>query len=443
MADQPLSLHPDNAHYFLFRGRPAVLVTSGEHYGAVLNRDFDYVTYLDTLARDGLNLTRVFSGAYVEPIGAFQIQKNTLAPAAGRLICPWARSSSPGYVGGGNKFDLSRWDDAYFARLRDFVGQAGRRGIVVELVLFCTFYDDSMWKLSPMRSANNVNGIGALSRTEVYSGSNAPLQAVQEAMVRKIVRELREFDNVYYEVCNEPYERPGLTRQWNDRIIAAISNAEEGLAAKHLIAQGIAYRSATIREPNDRVSIFNFHAASPESVSLNYGLGKVIADDETHARGDPARFRKEAWQFLLAGGAVFDHLDLSFAVGYEGGTFTGNGPGGGPELRKQLGVLLRFMNSLDFVRMRPDGSVVQGGVLEVGSVHTLVERGQQYAMYHCGVTHAELTLDLAPGNYRSQWINTHNGRVGKSELIRHGGGPVVLTSPSYENDLCLRLGRVE
>jgi hypothetical protein len=33
---QPISLHPENPDYFLFQGKPAVLVTSGEHYGAVL-----------------------------------------------------------------------------------------------------------------------------------------------------------------------------------------------------------------------------------------------------------------------------------------------------------------------------------------------------------------------------------------------------------------------
>ena len=31
---QPLSLHPENPHYFAFKGKPTVLVTSGEHYGA-------------------------------------------------------------------------------------------------------------------------------------------------------------------------------------------------------------------------------------------------------------------------------------------------------------------------------------------------------------------------------------------------------------------------
>ena len=48
-ADKPLSLHPDNPHYFLFRGKPTILLTSGEHYGAVLNADFDYLPYLDEL----------------------------------------------------------------------------------------------------------------------------------------------------------------------------------------------------------------------------------------------------------------------------------------------------------------------------------------------------------------------------------------------------------
>src|SRR5207244_6624399 len=113
-AGQPLALHPDNPHYFLFRGKATVLITSGEHYGAVLNLDFDYRKYLATLAADRLNLTRTFPGAYVEPVGAFKIERNTLAPASGRIICPWARSNTPGYVNGGARFDLTRWDEAFF-----------------------------------------------------------------------------------------------------------------------------------------------------------------------------------------------------------------------------------------------------------------------------------------------------------------------------------------
>ena len=80
MSGAPLALHPENPHYFLFRGKPTVLITSGEHYGAVLNLDFNYVEYLETLRADRLNLTRTFTGAYVEPHGTFNITSNTLAP---------------------------------------------------------------------------------------------------------------------------------------------------------------------------------------------------------------------------------------------------------------------------------------------------------------------------------------------------------------------------
>src|SRR3954464_12273364 len=73
----PISLHPANPHYFLWRGKPTILITSGEHYGAVLNLHFGYVTYLETLRKDGLNLTRTFTGAYVEPQGSFHIARNT------------------------------------------------------------------------------------------------------------------------------------------------------------------------------------------------------------------------------------------------------------------------------------------------------------------------------------------------------------------------------
>ena len=194
---EPLALLPENPHYFLFRGKPAVLITSGEHYGAVLNADFDYVKYLDTLAADGLNLTRTFTGAYVEPQGAFKIAENTLAPKPGRLLCPWARSGEPGYKNGGNKFDLTKWNDAFFARLRDFVAQADKRGVVVEMNLFTPMYEQMQWDYSPMSAANNVNGIGKVGKHEVFTlDKEAALLDVQLAMTRKFVTELNAFDNV-------------------------------------------------------------------------------------------------------------------------------------------------------------------------------------------------------------------------------------------------------
>jgi hypothetical protein len=442
-AEEPLRLHPENPHYLLFRGEPAVLVTSGEHYGAVLNLDFDYRPYVDELESHGLNQTRTFSGAYCEPPGAFNIEGNTLAPAEGRLICPWARSTTRGYAGGGARFDLTQWDEAYFRRLKDFVAQAGRRGIVVELVLFCPFYKDEMWNLSPMKAENNVNGVGRMPRTEVYTLEHPELLAVQEAMVRKIVRELNEFDNLYYEVCNEPYFG-GVTREWQDRIIRTIVETEETLPHKHLIAQNIANGSQKIENPNPAVSIFNFHYATPPTaVTVNYGLNRVIGDDETGFKGsDDVTYRREGWEFLLAGGGVYSNLDYSFTPENEDGSATPQAPGGGgEELRKQLGILKDFLHSFDFIRMKPDNRVIRGGVPKNARAWALVEPGKAYAIYLNAGGQANLTLALPAGAYDAEWLNTKTGEIDHREQVVHAGGQRTVSSPPYGEDIALRIKR--
>jgi hypothetical protein len=168
-AAKPIALHPENPHYFLWSDKPTILVTSGEHYGAVLNLDFDFERYLATLAADGLNHTRTFSGTSREDSTSFKITDNTLAPKPNRYCAPWARSSSPGYFDGGNKFDLTKWDEEYFERLRRFLSAAQKQGIVVELTLFCPLYQKEMWAASPMNAKNNVNGLGDCPRDESLS----------------------------------------------------------------------------------------------------------------------------------------------------------------------------------------------------------------------------------------------------------------------------------
>ena len=441
---EPLSLHPDNPHYFLFRGKPTVLITSGEHYGAVLNLDFDYRRYLDTLAQDGLNLTRTFSGAYCESPGDFNIASNTLAPLPGRFICPWARSTTPGYANRGNKFDLNQWDEKYFARLKDFVGYAGRRGVVVEMNLFCPFYNESMWKLSPMNAANNVNGIGTVARTNVYTlDKHGGLLAVQETMVRKLVTELKDFDNLYYEICNEPYFG-GVTLEWQGRIADVIAETERQLGVRHLISQNIANGKAKVENPHPAVSIFNFHYATPpDTVAMNYGLNKVIGDNETGFKGtNDTHYRMEAWQFILAGGGLYNNLDYSFVAGREDGTFVypAKQPGGGnPVFRRQMRALTRFIHGFDFTRMRPDASVVKRGLPEKAKVYVLAESGKQYALYLFGGTQAELELELPAGDYQAEWLNPVTGTVGPKLRLKHAGGTAVLKSPSYAPDIALRI----
>ncbi len=440
----PIQLHPQNGHYFLWRGKPTILITSGEHYGAVLNRNFNYRTYLRTLASHGFNLTRTFSGAYCESVGAFKIKNNTLAPAEGYLICPWARSNTPGYANGGNKFDLTRWDAEYFERLRNFVGEAGKHGIIVELVLFCPFYEESMWQLSPMNAINNINGVGNMQRTDVYKHHDPKMLAIQDMMVHKIVQELKDFDNVYYEICNEPYFG-GVTLEWQAHIAETIVKAETNFKAKHLIAQNIANKSKKVTNPHPHVSIFNFHYAKPPiAVTQNYVLNKVIGDDETGFSGsEPKAYRLEGWDFIIAGGGLYDNLDYSFTVGFEDGTAKIDAPGGGgPVFRKQLEILKDFINSFDFIRMKPDNSIIKDGIPNKATARALVQPGKGYAIYINGGNKSDLVVELPRGEYRAEWLNTKTGKFDKKETFRHEGGNRTLHSPNYTDDIALGIKRV-
>jgi hypothetical protein len=441
---QAIRLDPQNPHYFSYHNKAIVLITSGEHYGAVLNTDFDYATYLDELASKDLNLTRTFSGAYAEVSGAFNIRHNTLAPAPGKLLCPWARSKEPGYRNGGNKFDLQKWDEHYFTRLKAFLAAARKRNIIVEFTFFCPFYEDTLWKLSPMNSINNINGVGKIGSNEVYTlDKNGRLLEYQEKMLRKIVQELKGFDNLMYEICNEPYFG-GVQLEWQRHMAQIIHDTENGFAAHHLITQNIANAYKKIEDPISLVSVFNFHYAwPPVTVALNYHLQKVIGDNETGFRGNSdSTYRMEGWRFILAGGALYNNLDYSFAAGNEKGDFAypPTQPGGGSvALRNQLSHLRHFIESFDFIKMRPDSTTIMGGVPGNAVAQVLSETGKQYAVYIYGGKLAHLKLMLPAGNYRVEWLDPLTGKYeGKTEL-KHAGGKVVLASPAYKEDIALRL----
>jgi hypothetical protein len=470
--NQPIGLHPANPHYFLFRGQAMALITSGEHYGSVVNADFDYHKYLATLEADGLNYTRLFGGSYVEVPGkSFGILRNDLAPLAGRFIAPWARSNTPGYAGGGNKFDLQRWNPEYFARFRDFLSEAAKRGIVVEVTLFSSSYDEKQWQVSALNPINNINGTDGVEWKKLHTLENGNIAAYQERYARKLVSEANGFDNVIFEIQNEPwsdqpaladvvnpYLRPPgrdtypnsvdladeLSLAWQERVADWIAKEEASLPNRHLIAQNYCNFRLPVRRLLPGVDIINFHYAYPEAVSLNYGLGKAISYDETGFLGrEDDAYLRQAWNFMLSGGSVFDSLDYSFSPSHEDGTdLEPNGPGGGsPALRRELRILAQFLRGLSLADLRPDSETVKHAPGMVARV--LSAPGKQYAIYLDGSGPADLTLDLPPGNYAGGWSSVRTGNLEKAEKFEHGGGGKVLRAPAFSRGIALRLDKVQ
>ena len=465
----PIQLHPKNPHYFLYDNHVTVLVSSGAHYGTVINADFDYHRYLCTLENEGMNYTRLFPGIYVEvPAQSFGILRNNLAPEPGRFIAPWARSETPGYAGGGNKFDLDQWDPAYFKRFHDFLAEAERRNIVVEITLFSSHYGEMQWNVSAFNSGNNVNHTDAIDWKTLNTLENGNLLSYQERYARKIVREANAYPNVIFEIDNEPWsdrsvltdvvnpylfngrdQYPNsvdlpddLTMAWQARVAEWITSAEASLPNKHLIAQNYCNFRLPVRQLIPGVSIVNFHYAYAEAVSLNYGLGKALSYDETGFLGrEDATYLRQAWNFLLAGGSAFDNLDYSFTVGHEDGTDTKpNGPGGGsPVLRRQLKILRDFLDSLPLGDMSPDTQTVKhaSGVYP----RVLSSSNGVYAVYLDGNGPAELQLDLPVGDYTMSWLDVHSGAKLEQSNFEHGGGPKALRSPDFRNGVALKLVR--
>jgi hypothetical protein len=201
-----------------------------------------------------------------------------------------------------------------------------------------------------------------------------------------------------------------------------------------------------ITDPHPAISIFNFHYAYPPiPIAQNFHLNKVIGDNETGFEGTAdSTYRKEGWAFMLAGGGLYNNLDYSFTPTHEDGTFQyyDKQPGGGSvALRKQLGVLKNFIESFDFIRMKPDSSFTIKKSNSKVRIKALAEQRAQYAFHISGGKNIALELPLPAGKYEVFWINTVTGNTMINKDITSTGEPEILTSPSFETDIALKILR--
>lgn len=321
--------------------------------------------------------------------------------------------------------------------------------------------------MSVSNPGNNINHTSAIGWKDINTLDNGNLLGYQERYARKLVREANSFPNVIFEIQNEPWADHGVladvvnpylpapgrdrypnsvdvadTRSlpWQNRVGEWITSEEAKLPNKHLIAQNYCNFLFPVNSTVPGVSIVNFHYAYPEAVTLNYGLRAALAYDESGFLGqsDDA-YRRQAWNFMLSGGSTFGGLDYSFTPGHEDGSEVApNGPGGGgPTLRRQLGILHRFLDKLPLVEMRPDAyAVVHGAGVQV---RMLSNRNSIYAAYLDGKGPARIRLNLPAGSYRGEWINTESGANTPIPEFTTHGGPVTLETPSFTAGLAFRL----
>jgi hypothetical protein len=471
-----IQLHPSNSHYFQFDGKPIILITSAEHYGAIVNEDFNYTTYLNALKSYGLNYTRIYPGFLFEPENKF-MKGNTLGPKPESIVLPWARSQMPGYVLGGNLFDLDQWDLHYFERLKNFIAQASKRSIVVEICFFNAQYSDT-WPISPLYFKNNIQGIGNCDYKDAQTLKHPDLVGREEDYVRKIAQEVNQFDNVVLEICDEPIITGtplSLAGPWVRHFAKAIKNIEKELPKKHLIAQQVEGPLGgpcdLSNDPDVSVIVAQYvweasgeQMGGMKALDFEYGHNKPIELNETYYypawyKGDQvAASRVEAWEFIVGGGAGFNHLNGRYTVPDPAGDTPDNA-----QVCQALKNLKEFMNSFDFIKMRPDKSFVANGIPSDTYCRSISEQGEQYALYiHHSIRGKEgptseqdvyvvtlgkysetLMLNLPRGSYQAEWVNPASGTIIRTEKFVHKGGNRIATSPTYLVDTALRIKRTK
>lgn len=480
LAAQPISVCPHNPHYYFYRNKPVVLITSAEHYGSVINREFNYVRYLNMLQSYKLNYTRIYPGYLIEPQGLY-VEGNTLAPKPESLLLPWARGKEPGYILGGNKFDLSAWDKLFFQRLHDFVKAAEARDIIVEICFF-NAQSAPCWELSPLNSRNNCQGIGRCHFNDAQTLKDAALVKAEADYVRKIVREINNHDNVILEVSDETtvHGTPlDMAADWTRYMIALIKKTERSLPKKHLIAQqvmGVLNGPGDLSDHKDvgvvvgqyvGVQFYGdgratYHDAVQEggiqALDDKYHCNKPIEFNETYYypldyKGDAiADSRVEAWEFIVGGGAGFNHLNSRYTVAQPDGDT--------PDNRQILGSLRNlneFIQSVDFVNMRPDKQLlVPNSPSDYVFWRAIGKPGQQYALYlhHSFLEYSAYTvkpgkyktsmeLRIPPGTYVLDWVNPETGTTCRTERIENHSDTLKLAAPEHQIDIALRITRIQ
>ena len=461
-AGRPISKHPDNPHYFIWKGKPLVLITTDQHYGAVINLDFDYISFLDRLQEYGMNLTRIYPGGYVEMKDMYT-KGNPLGAAPDRFILPRKRSEVEGANPnlGKYKYDLDKWDNEYFIRLKDFVFQAAARKIIVEIAFFNGMYVDR-WTMQPLYHINNIQGVGDGDFKLFTTMADPKLVARQLEYVKKIASELSKYDNIIYDISDEPEMQHKESREWNSVLLDALISVDH---YRHIYGE-TANSASPDFTGDDRTSWIPTEYISPMENTLDndYVDNKPIVDVETayysywYGANPVDESRAESWYGMVGGLAGFIQLNSDFSTSNPSGRETSTQD----TILPQKKVLMNFINSLDFIKMQKftgfavtDSMVLARGIAETGKQYAiyLFHGTRKWEGWPQGPTASRINIDMnwfrdkiiidvPAGKYKAEWINPVSGESIESSTVEWEGGKLVLLTPRYLADIALRMRRI-
>jgi hypothetical protein len=292
----------------------------------------------------------------------------------------------------------------------------------------------------------------------------------QQAYIAKITTELNEYDNVIFDISDEPslVGRPdgtigGLPDSnvipWLLAMKDAFLKAEESLPKKHVLGQTVQNLSPDLSSqawcewlPAEYVR------PGGKAIDKDYKTNKPIVNVESDYVGadylvgesyTTESIRVEGWWFMLNGGAGFINLNGEYDAGREtGGNDTQT------KIVPQKKILLEFMNSLNLAGLSRFTDF--NGVPSDAFAGSLAEPGKQYALYlfhgaedgkwglhfrtNPGTYKDTITLTAVPaGAYKLEWVNPATGAVISKDALKWNGGNLKVTTPAYSVDMAMRL----
>lgn len=385
----PIRIHPQNGKLFEFRGKPLVLLTATEHYGAVMNRPFDMEKYLADTAEKKITLTRLFA-LFREQQSAIN-PYSTCKPETPDYVAPFLRTGPGRALDQELKYDLDQRNLEYFERLHWFLQRASDLGIIVEVVLLSNTYAPHIWELNPLNAKNNLGELEEIEWFDYLSLRHPKLFARQAAHVKNIVTELNGYDNIIFEICNEPggcapgQNTPSLdeVNAWLTSLIQLVRETESALPNKHLVVGQQAFKYEPWEQNADLTfngldyDVVNMHPlpnttykgasfdlgifmskqlglrAMRDFARATYAEAKPLNQDEDNIASQYKDYdgwtihRKRAWATVLSG-AHYDYIDFSIIPYLETGT-----PASQAGIRSWMKYLSAYVHALDLVRARP------------------------------------------------------------------------------------------
>ncbi len=400
----PLTVSRMNPRYFADGSGQVVYLTGSHHWNNLQDagrtdppRKFDYEGYLDFLRRYNHNFMRMWT-----------LELAKYASATFPEFCeplPWMRTGPGMALDGKRKFDLRRFNQAYFDRLRSRVIAARDRGIYVSIMLF----EGSEWVPPPWRwgghpfnAHNNVNGIdGDPNRDgqgiKVHTLQVPAVIAVQEAYVAKVIDTVNDLDNVLYEICNESVRSVG----WQYHMIRFIKSYEANEAKRHPVGM-----TATVHN----AALF-FSQADWLSPGGGGGYGsdppaadgrKVVISDTDHLFGTRNGGAAWVWKSFVRGlnPIYMDPLD----------SVSGRREGA----RRAMGHARAYAERMDLVHMVPRGDLASSG-------YCLANPGREYLIYLPAGGKVTVELSGASWTFTAEWFNPDTAEIASGGAVAGGG----------------------